>query len=130
MERPLYVRRFSPWSEKFTLALSGLDGTEKGYLNMMSLLLCVAFATMLVVGGTAVSLFLYTRSLSDVNHARYDRKPRQGYMDYATENPFSMRPGAANNEMSRYARNGLVFLLFGLIMAAMVIASIVNGLMR
>jgi hypothetical protein len=103
---------------------------------MVALLFVLALASMLVIGGTAVSLFLYTRSLSDVNHARRERKLRQGggklrpYMGYATENLFSMRSSAASNEMSRYARNGLVILLFGLVVAAMVIASIVNGLMR
>jgi len=103
---------------------------------MVSLLFMLALVSMLVIGGTAVSLFLYTRSLSEVNHARHERNLRQGggklrpYMDYTNENPFSMRVSAANNEMSRYVRNGLVILLFGLVVAAMVIASIVNGLMR
>ncbi len=78
----------------------------------MSLLLIVALATMLVVGGTAVSLFLHTRNLSGVSHST------------------SMRVSGASNETSRYARNGLVILLFGLVVAAMVVASIVNGLLR
>ena len=111
---------------------------------MILLLFMLTFVSMLVIGGTAVSLFLYKRSLSEVSHARHERKLRQGgssrvpiyrarlrpYTDYATENPFSMRVSAASNEMSRYARNGLAILLFGLVVAAMVIATIVNGLMR
>ena len=79
---------------------------------MVSLLLIVALATTLVVGGTAVSLFLHTRNLSGVSHST------------------SMRLSAADDTMSRYARNGVVILLFGLVVAAMVVASIVNGLMR
>jgi hypothetical protein len=103
---------------------------------MVSLLFMLALVSILVIGGTAVSLFLYTRSLSEVNHARHERHLQQGggklgpYMDYTTEHPFSMRVSAGGNEMSRYVRNGLVFLLFGLVVAAMVIASIINGLMR
>jgi hypothetical protein len=97
---------------------------------MVALLFTLALASMLVIGGTAVSLFLYTRSLSEVNHARHERKLHPTTVDYATENPFSIRASAASNEMSRYTRNGLVILLFGLVVAAMVIASIVNGLMR
>lgn len=97
---------------------------------MVALFFMLALASMLVIGGTAVSLFLYTRSLSEVNHARHERKLHPTTVGYATENPFSMRVSATSNEMSRYARNGLVILLFGLVVAAMVIASIVNGLMR
>jgi hypothetical protein len=97
---------------------------------MVSLLFMLALVSMLVIGGTAVSLFLYTRSLSEVNHARHERNLHPTTVDYTTVNPFSMRVSAASNEMSRYVRNGLVILLFGLVVAAMVIASIVNGLMR
>lgn len=79
---------------------------------MVSLLLVVALATTLVVGGTAVSVFLYTRNLSRVSHST------------------SMRVSAADDTMSRYVRNGVVILLFGLVVAALVVASIVNGLMR
>ncbi len=75
-------------------------------------LLVIALATMLVVGGTAVSVFLHTRSLSGVSHFN------------------SMRVSAADDAMSRYARNALATLLFALVIAAMVLASIVNGLVR
>jgi len=41
-----------------------------------------------------------------------------------------MRVSAADDTMSRYVRNGVVILLFGLVVAALVVASIVNGLLR
>ncbi len=97
---------------------------------MMSLLLFVALATMLVVGGTAVSLFLYIRNLSEVNHARHIRRLHPAPVYHEAENPFSMRVSGASDEMSRYARSGLVILLFGLVIAVTVIASIVNGLLH
>lgn len=103
---------------------------KRAYLNMMSLLLFVALATMLVVGGTAVSLFLYTRSLSEVNHAGHIRRLHPAPVDHAAEYPFSMRASGASNEMSHYVRKGVVILLFGLVVAALVVASIVNGLIR
>lgn len=79
---------------------------------MVSLLLIVALATTLVVGGTAISLFLHTRSMSGVSHST------------------SMRVSAADDTMSRYVRNGVVILLFGLVIVAMIMVSIVNGLLR
>ena len=97
---------------------------------MTSLLLFVALATMLVVGGTALSLFLYIRSLSEINHAGHIRRLHPAPVYHQAESPSFMRVRGASDEMSRYARSGLVILLFGLVVAVMVIASIFNGLIR
>jgi hypothetical protein len=85
---------------------------------MLSLIFILLAATALVVGGTIVSLFLRTRRLlgSHAHHTSGDSYSTRATMEAYT--------------MSRYARNALVILLFGLIVAAMIIFSIINGLLK
>jgi fatty acid desaturase len=85
---------------------------------MLSLIFILLAATALVVGGTVVSLFLHTRRVSG---SRIHHTSNDSYSTYATMQA---------DMMSRYARNALVILLFGLIVIAMIIFSIINGLLR
>lgn len=88
---------------------------------MVALFFILIVATTLVVGGTAVSLFLHTQSLPRVRHSS---------LDHAAEDSFSMRVSTADDAMSRYARNALVIVLFAIVVAAMIAVSVVNGLMH
>jgi hypothetical protein len=91
---------------------------QREYLKMLSLIFILLTATLLVAGGTIVSLFLHShRTLgSHVHHT-------SGVSS-------STRAAMEAYSMSRYARNALVILLFGLVVVAMIIFSIINGFLK
>ncbi len=88
---------------------------------MVSLIFILLAATILVVGGTIASLLLHTRKLSGMSHSAGGR---------TSEDSYSMRATLEAYTMSRYARNALIILLFGLIVVALIIFSIINGLLQ
>jgi len=85
---------------------------------MLSLIFILLTAIVLVVGGTAISLFLRIHTSSG---------PR---VHHTADDSYSTRVTIETDTMTRYARNGLVILLLGLLVVALIIISIINGFLH
>ena len=93
-------------------------------LNMIPVLSVIGIATMLVIGGTLVSLFLYTQGFAE-------RTRRVRRLDIAVaEHPFLKNADLADGEMTHYARRALVALLFAMVMLILVVTSMIQAFLR
>ena len=91
---------------------------------MVPVLSIIGIAAVLVVGGTVVSLFLYTQSFTERT-----RRVRQLDMAMA-EQPFLRNVNIVDGEMTHYARRALVALLFALAMLALVVTSVIHAFLH
>jgi hypothetical protein len=91
---------------------------------MVPVLSIIGIAAVLVIGGTVVSLFLYTQGFAG-------RTRRVRRLDMAmAEQPFLRSTNLADSEMTQYARRALVALLFAMVMLSLVVTSVIHALMR
>lgn len=95
---------------------------------MVPTLTIIGIATTLVVGGTVVSLFLYTRCLSEARHSRLVRRRLDvATMRQATEYPFPANVSAIDGELTHYARRAVVALIFALALLILIVVSMVHA---
>jgi hypothetical protein len=107
---------------KFTLA--GPEAQMREDLNMVPVLSIIGIAAVLVIGGTVVSLFLYTQGFAG-------RTRRVRRLDMAmAEQPVLRNANIADSEMTQYARRALVALLFAMLMLILVVTSMIHALLR
>jgi len=97
---------------------------------MVPTLSIIGIAAALVIGGTVVSLFLYTRCLSEARHARRMRRLDIATMYSAIERPFPANVSVVDSEFTHYARRTLVTLIFALAMSALIVISMVHTLIH
>jgi hypothetical protein len=98
---------------------------------MVPTLTIIGIAAALVVGGTVVSLFLYTRCLSEARHSRFVRRRLDvAAMRHATEYPFPANVSAIDGELTHYARRAVVALIFALVMLALIVLSMVHAFLH
>ena len=91
---------------------------------MVPVLSIIGIAAVLVVGGTVVSLFLYTQGFSG-------RTRRVRRLDMAmVEQPFHRNVNIADGEMSQYTRRAMVALLFALAMLVLALTSIMHAVLH
>lgn len=91
---------------------------------MVPVLSIIGISAVLVVGGTVVSLFLYTQSFAG-------RTRRVRRLDMAmAEQPFLRNVKIVDGEMTHYARRALVALLFALAMLALAITSVIHAFLH
>ena len=91
---------------------------------MVPVLSIIGIAAVLVVGGTVVSLFLYTQSFAQ--RTRHKRR-----LDMAmAEQPFFRNVHIVDGEMTQYARRTLVALLFALAMLVLAVTSVMHAFLR
>ncbi len=94
---------------------------------MVPILSIIGIAAALVVGGTVVSLFLYTRCLSEARRSRRVRRLDIATMRHAIERPFPANVSVVDSELTHYARRTLVALIFALAMLALIVISMVHA---
>jgi hypothetical protein len=98
---------------------------------MVPTLTIIGIAAALVVGGTVVSLFLYTRCLSEVRHSQSVRRRLDiAVIRDATEYPFPANVSAIDGELTHYARRVVVALIFALVMLALIVISMIHAFLH
>lgn len=91
---------------------------------MVPVLSIIGISAVLVVGGTVVSLFLYTQGFSE-------RVRRVRRLDMAmAEQPFLRNVNIADGEMTQYARRALVALFFVLAMLVLAVTSVMHAFLH
>ena len=94
---------------------------------MVPFLFTLTLVTILVVGGTVVSLFLHPEAFSGVDRSRRMRQLDTAVVD---DDPYYIKADVADYRMARYTRNALVTVAFALVVACIIVASMVNGSLR
>jgi hypothetical protein len=94
---------------------------------MVPILFIIGIAAALVVGGTVVSLFLYTRCLAEARHSRRVRRLDIATMSQALEHPFPANVSVVDGELTHYARRAVVALMFAVAMLALIVISMVHA---
>jgi hypothetical protein len=94
---------------------------------MVPTLSIIGIAAVLVVGGTVVSLFLYTRCLAEARYSRKVRRLEVATMSQALERPFPANVSVVDGEFTHYARRTLAALIFALVMLALIIISMAHA---
>jgi len=94
---------------------------------MVPTLSIIGIASVLVIGGTVVSLFLYTRCLSEARRSRRVRQLDVATMRHAIEHPFPANVSVVDGELTHYARRAVVALIFALAMLALIVISVVHA---
>ena len=94
---------------------------------MVPFLFTLTLVTILVVGGTVVSLFLHPEVFSGVNRSTEMQQLDTAVVDH---DPYYIKADVADYRMACYTRNALVTVAFAVVVACMIVASMVNGILR